>query len=266
MSCLNYSNVEIRNGVNIGNIVNIDNNTNDDNFVGANNDVSNKHKDVSSPNGVSNGGRYSTAEEITSLQPALFIEAETVRNNRKNSTVVREGGIINYTIFRYKFSDDFIGELFKFSKIHQYDHRADFKEAWKIWLDDNQDMVTTESRRMTNSGYGGDVMDKMFKSARYYYRKKSTETKEPVARRKYMGVQKSVLDAIDEHIKSTDYKPSTGFDAFCDLNRKLVEDEIIKLNADEDNLETLDDVRKKIKKTYKNRYFLIVGKKNGDGI
>ena len=169
MSCLNYSNVEIRNGVNIGNIVNIDNNTNDDNFVGANNDVSNKHKDVSSPNGVSNGGRYSTAEEITSLQPALFIEAETVRNNRKNSTVVREGGIINYTIFRYKFSDDFIGELFKFSKIHQYDHRADFKEAWKIWLDDNQDMVTTESRRMTKSGYGGDVMDKMFKSARYYY-------------------------------------------------------------------------------------------------
>ena len=44
--------------------------------------------------------------------------------------------IVNPNIFRYKFSDDFIGELFKFSKIHQYDHRADFKEAWKIWLDD----------------------------------------------------------------------------------------------------------------------------------
>ena len=81
-----------------------------------------------------------------------------------------------------------------------------------------------------------------------------------------MGVQKSVLDAIDEHIKNADYKPSTGFDAFCDLNRKLVEDEIIKLNVGEDNLDSLEDVRKKIKKTYKNRYFLIVGKRNGVGI
>ncbi len=211
------------------------NGVNDKDFVGGNHHLSNTHKGVDRP------------EKVV-------------------STMDIGDDIVNPNIFRYKFSHDFTGELFKFSKIHQYDHRSDFKEAWKVWLDDNADVVTTESRRMTNSGYGGDVMDKMFKSARYYYRKKSTETKKPVERRKYTCVQKSVLDAIDEHIKNTDYKPSTGFDAFCDLNRKLVEDEIIRLNEGEDNLDTLDDVRKKIKKTYKNRYFLIFGKKIGVGI
>ena len=33
------------------------------------------------------------------------------------------------TIYRYKFREEFVGELYKFSKIHQYDHRKDFKEA-----------------------------------------------------------------------------------------------------------------------------------------
>ena len=44
---------------------------------------------------------------------------------------------INKNIYRYKFTDDFTSELFKFSKIHQYDHRKDFKEAWEIWMEDN---------------------------------------------------------------------------------------------------------------------------------
>jgi TctA family transporter len=35
------------------------------------------------------------------------------------------------SIYRYKFTQEFMDELYKFSKIHQYDERADFKEAWK---------------------------------------------------------------------------------------------------------------------------------------
>ena len=30
-------------------------------------------------------------------------------------------------IYRYKFTNEFTNELFKFSKVHQYDHRKDFK-------------------------------------------------------------------------------------------------------------------------------------------
>ncbi len=32
-------------------------------------------------------------------------------------------------IFRFKFTQEFMSELYKFSKIHQYDHRKDFKEV-----------------------------------------------------------------------------------------------------------------------------------------
>ena len=79
----------------------------------------------------------------------------------------------NSTIYRYKFTEDFMNELFNFSKIHQYDDRKDFKEAWELWLVDNEEIVIDEEIRLINLGYVGDVRDKMFKSARYYFRKKN---------------------------------------------------------------------------------------------
>ena len=86
---------------------------------------------------------------------------------------------ININIYRYKFSDGFTKELYRFSKIHQYDHRTDFKEAWLCWIDTEDEIVNEEIRRLNNLGYTGNVLDKMFKSARYYFRKKSSEKKEP---------------------------------------------------------------------------------------
>ena len=108
----------------------------------------------------------------------------------------------NINIYRYKFSNDFTNELFKFSKVHQYDHRKDFKDAWEIWMEENQNLVDGEVRRLINLGYEGNVIDKMFKSARYYFRKKKIENnKEPQKRRVYQNVQKELLEQMDEHIK-----------------------------------------------------------------
>lgn len=166
------------------------------------------------------------------------------------------------TIYRYKFREEFVGELYKFSKIHQYDHRKDFKEAWQLWVDENDDIVSDEVRVLNNSGYDGDILDKMFKSARYYFRNKSTEKKEPMKRRKYCGLSKSVLDAMDKHISSNitndDYKPSAGFESFCTSNRELLKDEVSRLitHGFTDSYETHD----KLKKTYKNRYFIFISK------
>ena len=57
------------------------------------------------------------------------------------------------TIYRFKFTEDFMTELYNFSKIHQYDERKDFKEAWKLWTEDNADLITTESTRLNDLGY-----------------------------------------------------------------------------------------------------------------
>ena len=173
-----------------------------------------------------------------------------------------ENGAINYNIYRFKFTDDFTSELYKFSKIHQYDHRKDFKEAWETWTEENDGLVSEEVRRLTNIGYDGDILDKMFKSARYYFRKKSTEKKAPVQRRNYVGLNKELLDSMDEHIKSKiidpDYKPSDGFDEFCKNNIELLKEEVKTLcnNCFTDS----NEIKQKIKKTYKNRYFLIISK------
>jgi len=166
------------------------------------------------------------------------------------------------TIYRYKFRDEFVDELYKFSKIHQYDHRKDFKEAWQLWIEENDDIVSDEARILSSSGYDGDILDKMFKSARYYFRKKSTEQKEPAKRRKYCGLAKDVLDAMDKHIASNitndDYKPSTGFESFCAINSALLKEETSRLiiNGFKDTIE----IHEKLKKTYKNRYFIFISK------
>ena len=78
-------------------------------------------------------------------------------------------------IYRYKFEEQFMIELYNFSKIHQYDDRKEFKSAWNVWTEENTELIEHETRRLTNLNYDGDVKDKMFRSARYYFRKKSPE-------------------------------------------------------------------------------------------
>jgi len=162
-------------------------------------------------------------------------------------------------IFRYKFTEDFMEELYKFSKIHQYDERNDFKEAWAIWKEDNDEIVEEETNRLQRLGYNGDVIDKMFKSARYYFRKKSTEKQEPKQRRKYITVNKELLDAMDLHIETNylteGYQPKIGYIQFCEENVDLIKKITDKIAENgENDMQTIND---KIKKTYKNRYFMV---------
>ena len=175
---------------------------------------------------------------------------------RKNNEEV----VVN--IYRYKFTEDFMQDLFTFAKVHQYDHRKDFKEAWVAWIDTNENTVNEEVTRLTRLGYDGDILDKMFKSARYYFRKKSTEKKAPEPRRDYVSVRKELLEAIDAHINKSigdaNYKPSDGFDNFCNNNLELIKDEISHLTKS--GLTDSDEIKQKIKKTYKNRYFLVIRK------
>jgi hypothetical protein len=178
-------------------------------------------------------------------------------NNEKNNDINVPIGI-----YRYKFTNEFTNELYKFSKIHQYDHRKDFKEAWDIWTDENSDLIDGETTRLINLGYEGDILDKMFKSARYYFRKKSTEKKAPVKRRIYVGSQKELLETMDAHIKSNilsgEFKPSDGFDEFCKQNVEILKDQVnLFIRA---GITDANEIKSKIKKTYKNRYFLVISK------
>lgn len=160
-------------------------------------------------------------------------------------------------IYRYEFNKEFMIELYNFSKIHQYDDRKEFKSAWDVWAEEHLELIEEETRRLVNLNYEGDVKDKMFRSARYYFRKKTPEKKEEAQRRKYTCVDRDIINAMDQHIDKnlSSVKPSTAFLDFCKENLDLLSEEIARLYSESI---TADDIKKKIKKTYKNRYFLKV--------
>jgi hypothetical protein len=182
----------------------------------------------------------------------------------KNDTIEEKNTKINAPIFRFKFTEEFMEELYKFAKIHQYDHRKDFKEAWNIWLEENEDLVQEEEDRLHYLRYDGDVLDKMFKSARYYFRKKSPVKVEPKQRRQYIGVSHELLEAMDTHIRTNiglaDYQPKTGFIDFYEANKRLIVQTF--KSFFEQNIKDGVFIQTKLKKTYKNRYFMLTNKEN----
>ena len=176
----------------------------------------------------------------------------------EENRIVKDLKSINLQIYRFKFTKDFMEELYTFSKIHQYDERNDFKEAWKIWTEDNEEIINNEIKRLNELKYDGDIIDKMFKSARYYFRKKNIEKKEPKQRRPYISVTRELLVSIDVHIEANihnkNYQPKIGFILFCKDNEKLLKEAVTKIF--EQGVNDIELIQNKIKKTYKNRYFI----------
>ena len=162
--------------------------------------------------------------------------------------------------YRYKFSNEFLENLKEFTRVHKFDDAKVFKENFETWKEDNDEIITREVNYMRNMGYEGDVIDKMYKSARYYFKNKSNEKTKPKKRRQYIGIDVSLKDKMDEYIQekkdeNKECKPSTVYDEFMEnVNHKLL------LETEKTRLNSFgmsdDEVVKKFKKTFKNRYFL----------
>jgi len=199
--------------------------------------------------------------------------------------------------FRFEFESDIMELIERFAIVHQYDERKMYKEQWNSWYNENKEQMEREIERMNDIGYVGDVKDKMFKAGRYYFRKKNIKNKEEQAethaethaetqaqvketinndikphvvnpavvvtekkRRNYITMLEATLVAMDEHIKlslatDADFKPSDGYSEFCEKNVLVLRTEIQRMVAD--NIMDKKDIADKIKKTYKNRYYMI---------
>jgi len=169
--------------------------------------------------------------------------------------------ITTINIYRFKMTPVIINDISTFSKRYQYVSQKEFKTAWDEWMKINKENIATEHMRLTQLGYIGDMEEKLYNSARYYYRNKGTTKKEPDTRRKYCSSDKELLKAMDTHIISTrlkpEYSPASGFDNFVRENNLLLKNSLSQLL--EKQL-TSKDIYLKIKKTYKNRYFRIISK------
>ena len=158
------------------------------------------------------------------------------------------------TTYRFKFDDETIEKMDYFAKLHKHDDRKTFKEAWERWVDENSEMIAVEKKRHLKNGYNGDVETKMYKSIRYYYRKKtaSVEEKKEKERRQYVSLSRDMLRVMDDFVESNlTTKPSESFNDFCKKYQQDLMNEVVRLKE----YLNAEDITEKIKKTYKNRYF-----------
>lgn len=151
----------------------------------------------------------------------------------------------------FNYSDDFADILARFATEHLEDKNKEFKAAWKMWIDDHSAEIDKETAKMKQEGYQGDVAEKMYFSARYYYRKKAIREQiepanpdEKTPRKKYESIDKQVLVQMNDQIvlqfqtNNKSMTPSKAFAEYC-KQHSIAEDDT------------------KIKKTYKNLYWRI---------
>ena len=218
--------------------------------------------------------------------------AIVLANDNNNGTVPKKG-----KIFRYKLSDDIMAIISQFAKIHQFDDRHAYKEAWARWLVDQQDTVEREVMRLQQLDYAGDIIDKMFKAGRYYFREKTAIKKHDEdedganhndkvnatdnhnandnanngvkkdagkadKRRTYIVMNHELIQVMDSHLqkmmKSNEFKPELAYIHFCDNHVELLRKEIGRLmNENKHTNISGNQMSAKFKKTYKNRYFIL---------
>jgi|SaaInlV_130m_DNA_3_1039695.scaffolds.fasta_scaffold27652_1 hypothetical protein len=172
-------------------------------------------------------------------------------------------------IFRHNFTENIMNELTAFAKLHEYDKLCDFKEAWKIWTTQNNNIVIEETERLKSVGFNGNVLDKMYKGVRYYFRKKSLVPALQPVRDTYIALPKALLQLINDQIhrqlRVTDSSmpPAKGFELFCHEYKVIIADEIqtfYTINVNVTPTITRENVNaflEKLKKTYKNRFYII---------
>jgi hypothetical protein len=151
--------------------------------------------------------------------------------------------------YRYKFSSELGDALSLFAQANASATRQEYKAAFEKWADANERLIQEEVARLTGLGFTGDAVDRMYKSARYYY---CREKSKPEKLNSSYKTSKRVLAAMDEHIRAKGHtmKPSIAFDDFFHQNNLILRVGGENANVSLEN----DDVIRKLKKTYKNRY------------
>ncbi|MDC1151619.1 hypothetical protein OAS95_03510 [Pelagibacteraceae bacterium] len=177
---------------------------------------------------------------------------------------------------RYKFAKEVTDMLSDFAKLHQYDGSKDYKEAWNNWIKEEEvgNKLEDEKSRLIKMGMTDDVMSRLYKSSRYYYRKKSNNLNvEPKERKKYVGFPADILRTMDAQIireinGSIDviendkivsrFTPANSFELYLKENPESVNDLLSESSgsAEERRIETTAAVNR-LKKTYKNRFYKI---------
>ena len=204
-------------------------------------------------------------------------DIDTTTNTTTTTTKIQ----IQTKIFRFEFTAEIMELIKRFAIVHQYDERKIYKEQWTNWFKTQKEILEREIRRMIEAGYEGDVHDKMFKAGRYYFRKRNIKEEkksnkshdepdnevaaasavaENAITRTYITMEPTILKSMDTHIINAfkdqkELKPEICYNHYCINNKDLLRKEILRM-LNENDMEG-KELSEKIKKTYKNRYYML---------
>ena len=160
---------------------------------------------------------------------------------------------------RFNISQEMTDLLIGFHEKNKDLGKNEYKKQWEQFTQDNNDTINTEERSLVNAGFNGNLTRKMFTSVRYYLSKKTNDKNDPKERRAYVHIDKPILEAMNDHIVSNkdngDFTPAIGYKEFFEQNEQqlIIEKNRLKTTSDLSDKE----IDFKIKKTYKNRYFIL---------
>ena len=124
-------------------------------------------------------------------------------------------------IYRYKFSSQITNELNSFVSINKYCIPQDFKDNWDKWIKKKSDLINLEKDRLKKIGYDGNIINKMYHSARYYLKNKAQrDNTDQIKRKKYVRLSNTIKEYMDIHIERIidTTKPSDGLELFINMS------------------------------------------------
>lgn len=161
------------------------------------------------------------------------------------------------SIFRFKFSKQIHDILIPFVNINKYSDTNTFNNNWNKWLIKYKNIIDNENKILISNGYQGNIYVKLYKSAKYYYKNKVIQSQKKCKkkRKKYISINENILNLIDKHIKSIriKIKPHESYIQFIELYNDNLNIERKRLI----HLYNNTDFNNKIKKTYKNRFYIL---------
>jgi len=175
-------------------------------------------------------------------------------------------------LFRFPPSKDITELIHYFAKVHQYDDRKSFKEAWKTWTecDEIKAQIDKENARLQKQGFAEDINKKLFVSARYYYRTLQ-ESDQPTTRRKeYSTLSKDFLKTMDQWITNNSSSSSSSINRinriespdkqyvqYCKENIAYLQREIEILKNKSTEPLDVKEIDHKFRKTFSNREYVL---------
>ena len=178
---------------------------------------------------------------------------------------------MNYQQYRFDFTPSFASCLAEFAAIYKTADRKTFQFEWSNWCENVEikEQIAREVKIMEDNGFQGDVLDKMYKSARYYHRKPKPVENKSTNRQHTNRFTRAFLDCVDDHIEGYIQKQSdemvhnnnkiplsqtASFEQFCRTHQDEIYTELLEIKEERGYLDAAT-ITEKMKKAYKTRFY-----------